>query len=131
MKKAFFIVLLLLLCSTPISYAINYYPSNQLNSDKAIFIDVRSIYAKEYYKSFKPGSIWVDPHSLMEINGFIKDNLSRKDATFVIYCSCPHDEYSIAMTELLEREGFSHVYVLKNGWDILTEQNLITKEGRK
>lgn len=106
----------------------DYYPTENLQDSKASFVDVRSIYAREFYGGMKPGSTWVDSHSIMSINDFLKHNSYDKNQAFVIYCSCPDDEYAIAMAELMDREGYTNVYVLKDGWQVLTEQNLIDKD---
>lgn len=106
----------------------NYYPPDKLQDPSISFVDVRSIYAREFYKGMKSGSIWVDSHSITSINDFLKSNMHEKNKTFVIYCSCPDDEYAIAMAELMEREGYTQVYVLQNGWQVLTEKNLILRD---
>lgn len=103
------------------NFAYNYIMVNDLNTTNGTLIDVRSIYARERDTRFQKGSTWIDPHSLMDINDFLKLNIYNKEQPFIIYCSCPNDEYSIAMAELMDREGFTHVYILKNGWDELVE----------
>lgn len=88
----------------------------------AMYIDIRSINAIEYFKADVPGAIWVNPHSLMDINDFLKS--SNKKKSYIIFCACPHDEYSTALAEMMDREGFTDVSVLHDGWDVLEENNL-------
>lgn len=120
-----FIVLLLFMLIPISTNAYDYLSEADINNKSITYIDIRSENARNRLGGNKPNAIWVDPHSLMKINNFLKDNLNKKDKKFAIFCACPNDEYAIALAEIMEREGYSKVYVLSQGWDILNSHNLI------
>lgn len=119
MKKG--MLLLIALVASMTSYTVAYDVTNTIDST-ATYIDVRSINAKERLHADIKGAIWVDPHSLMDINDFLKS--ADKDKKYIVFCACPHDEYSTAFAELMDREGFTSVIVLKDGWDVLSRNHL-------
>lgn len=123
------IMTLLLFSSIFSANALNFININQLNDISGTYIDVRSIYARERDVRFHKQAIWVDPHSIMDINDFLVQNQHNKQHNFIIYCSCPNEEYAIAMAEIMEREGFTHVYILKGGWDDFVESSYFSQEG--
>lgn len=130
MKRISLCVALLIVLSNS-SYAYHAYPKDKLLTSTATFIDVRSINARQRLQKIKPKALWVDPHSLMEINDFLKSHIKQKDKEFIIYCSCPDDEYAIAMAEIMDREGYTNVYILKDGFNTLDNYNLLVKDVRK
>ena len=95
----------------------------------ATYIDIRSSHTKELLDEDMPGAIWINPQNLLIINNFLKTSDKRKK--YIVFCSCPHDEHSIALAELMDREGYKNVYVLEDGWDIITDNHLTTRRSSK
>ena len=65
------------------------------------------------------------PPKLAHYQQFPKTSDKRKK--YIVFCSCPHDEHSIALAEIMDREGYENVYVLEDGWDILSDNHLTTR----
>lgn len=92
--------------------------------DQAVLIDVRSIYSREGSKRGVPGAIWIDPHNGADLETFMK--YQDKGYNYVIFCSCVDDNYSIRAAQILMKNGFQHVTVLKGGWDAINENGIET-----
>ena len=122
MKKVFIALTILLSCY--VSANANYQITDTLDSS-ATYIDIRSINAKERLGADMKGAIWVDPHSLMDINDFLKS--ADKKKKYIIFCSCPHEEYSTALAEIMNREGFENIFILKDGWDVISNHHLTVR----
>ena len=95
----------------------------------ATYIDIRSSHAKELLNEDMPGAIWVNPQNLLIINNFLKTSDKRKK--YIVFCSCPHDEHSIALAEIMDREGYENVYVLEDGWDIISDNHLTKRRSSR
>jgi|GEM_PF-2745241 rhodanese-related sulfurtransferase len=87
-------------------------------------IDVRSIESREESKKGILDAIWIDPESDSALESF--EQSADKEKTYVVFCSCPEDGYSIQTTKRLVKDGFQHVSVLKGGWDVLINNGIKT-----
>ena len=121
LKKLFRLFVMSICCSIS-SYA---YQTTTTLDMSATYIDIRSSHAKELLGEDMIGAIWVNPQDLLTINNFLKTSDKRKK--YIVFCSCPHDEHSIALAEIMDREGYENVYVLEDGWDILSDNHLTTR----
>lgn len=121
MKKLFLVFAMAICCSIT-SYA---YQTTTTLDMSATYIDIRSAHAKELLGEDMIGAIWVNPQDLLTINNFLKTSDKRKK--YIVFCSCPHDEHSIALAEIMDREGYENVYVLEDGWAILSDNHLTTR----
>ena len=121
LKKLFLLFVMSICCSIN-SYA---YQTTTTLDMSATYIDIRSAHAKELLGEDMVGAIWVNPQNLLTINNFLKTSDKRKK--YIVFCSCPHDEHSIALAEIMDREGYENVYVLEDGWDIISDNHLTTR----
>ena len=121
LKKLFLLFVISICCSIN-SYA---YQTTTTLDMLATYIDIRSSHAKELLGEDMVGAIWINPQNLLTINNFLKTSDKRKK--YIVFCSCPHDEHSIALAEIMDREGYENVYVLEDGWDILSDKHLTTR----
>ena len=92
--------------------------------DQSVLIDVRSIYSREGSKRGVVNAIWIDPHSDTALETFMK--YQDKGYNYVIFCSCVDDNYSIRAAQILMKNGFQHVTVLKGGWNALIDNGIET-----
>lgn len=90
---------------------------------QSTFIDVRSQNSRAKSKQTVPGAIWIDPQSGQALQDFIAT--ADKDKAYIIFCSCVDDNYSIRAAQLLTKNGFKDVKVLKNGWDAISTSGFI------
>lgn len=96
--------------------------------DKPTLIDVRSQNSRANSNLIVPGAIWIDPNSGQALQDFI--NTADKDKPYIIFCSCPDDNYSVRAAQLLTKNGFKDVMVLKDGWDSIVSSGFITLVNR-
>lgn len=80
-----------------------------MNCLSALLITASNVWAYQVIDEILPNAMYID------IN---------KKKSYIIFCACPHDEYSTALAEMMDREGFTDVSVLHDGWDVLEENNL-------
>lgn len=93
--------------------------------DNVTLIDVRSTTSRNRSKLEIPGEVWINPKSGAALDSFLAS--ADKDTSYVIFCSCPDDNYSIRTAQILAKNGFEKVFVLTNGWDVLQKNDSIEK----
>lgn len=84
-------------------------------------LDVRSKNSRANSQQGIAGEVWIDPHSGDALNQFV--NSADKSKPYVIFCSCVDDNYSVRAAQILTKNGFELVFVLKGGWDSLKTTN--------
>ena len=80
--------------------------------DAVQVIDVRSEQSRQRSKKEVPGEIWINPYKKKPLDDFIAQK--DKSKTYMIFCSCPDDGYSIRAAQILFQNGFTNVKVLKD-----------------
>jgi rhodanese-related sulfurtransferase len=101
----------------------------KLVANDTTLIDVRSVNSRSKSKMGLPNSVWINPYSGPELEKFITS--SDKDKSYVVFCSCTDDNYSIRAAQLLTKNGFKNVTVLKGGWDAIVKSGLPTEPLQK
>lgn len=91
--------------------------------DQTTLIDVRSANSREGSNLGVKKAIWIDPKSGSALQDFIAT--ADKSLSYTIFCSCVDDNYSIRAAQLLVKNGFKNVVVLKGGWDALYDNSTI------
>lgn len=99
--------------------SINEYKDNQ---NEFTLLDVRSTTSRERSKLEVPGEVWINPKSGQALEDFEKT--ADKDKHYTVFCSCVDDNYSIRSAQLLTKNGFKHVSVLKGGWDEIIKSDI-------
>lgn len=127
MKKLILTCLLLLLFipsvfAQPISVNFIDIDTYKTTADQTTLIDVRSKNSRTNSKMGVPGAIWIDPASGQALQDFIAK--SDKTKSYTIFCSCVDDNYSIRAAQLLIKNGFQDVKVLKGGWDLIKNSGI-------
>ena len=113
-----------LVYAKPIDYKFITINEYQKVADQSTLIDVRSINSRNKSKLVIPGEVWINPYSGPELAKFIA--ASDKDKPYTVFCSCVDDNYSIRTAQLLAKNGFKNVNVLKDGWDSIVKSGLPT-----
>ncbi|WP_346354722.1 rhodanese-like domain-containing protein [Azotosporobacter soli] len=80
-------------------------------------LDVRSKNSRANSQQGIEGEVWIDPHSGDALNQFVGS--ADKSKPYVIFCSCVDDNYSVRAAQILTKNGFELVFVLRGGWDSL------------
>jgi len=92
--------------------------------NKTTVIDVRSANGRAKSRFGIPSAIWIDPDSGPAIDNFIAT--ADKMKPYTIFCACTHDEHSIQAAQLLTKNGFKHITVLKGGWKAIIVSDINT-----
>lgn len=80
--------------------------------DAVQVIDVRSEQSRQRSRKEVVGEIWINPYKRKPLDDFIAQQ--DKSKTYMIFCSCPDDGYSIRAAQILFQNGFTNVKVLKD-----------------
>jgi rhodanese-related sulfurtransferase len=97
--------------------------------DNVILIDVRSVKSRSLSRQEIPGEIWLNPKNDEALDSFLAT--ADHEQSYVVFCSCPEDKYSIQMAKVLTCHNFAKVFVLKDGWDALRRETDIEKASIK
>jgi len=92
------------------------------NADHTTLLDVRSVNSRTKSNQAIPGEIWINPYSGNILQNFITS--ADKNVSYTIFCSCVDDNYSIRAAQILLKNEFKNVTVLKGGWDKLTKSGI-------
>jgi rhodanese-related sulfurtransferase len=92
------------------------------NRHEITMIDVR--HADAFAQSHIPGSLAMP---LASLEGMI--DMIPKDKTIVLYCTCPHDESSVAAAQILIGRGVKNVFALYGGLDAWRSLGYPTESG--
>lgn len=131
MKTKFSIVLLFTLIFTlftstlyasPIPYKFISVDQYKQSQDKITLLDVRSVMSRSRSNLEIKDAIWIDPYSGKALEDFLSSH--DKDKQYVIFCSCTEDNYSIRAAQILSKNEFKNVKVLKNGWDSIKSSDI-------
>lgn len=82
-------------------------------ADSVQMIDVRSVQSRNRSGMEVSKEIWIDPYKKAPLDKFIAEQ--NKNKSYVVFCSCPDDGYSIRAAQILSQKGFQNVSVLKDG----------------
>lgn len=122
-----FLCLLVILISIP-AYAtpikVNFISIENYKSsaENTTLLDVRSSKSRINSNQIVSGAIWIDPNSGQALQDFIAT--SDKAKSYTIFCSCVDDNYSIRAAQLLTKNRFQNVKVLKGGWDSIKNSGM-------
>lgn len=97
---------------------------DQLRDDVTV-IDVRSVSSRQRSQQELPEELWINPHDGLATEQFLAT--ADKKKTYIVFCSCPDDGYSIRTAERLTQHGFQSVFVLKGGWNEISKSNVELK----
>lgn len=127
MKKLILTCLLLLLFipsvfAQPISVNLIDIDTYQTTADQTTLIDVRSKNSRTNSKMGVYGAMWIDPASGQAFQDFV--STADKNKSYTIFCSCIDDNYSIRAAQMLTKNGFQNVKVLKGGWDAIKNSGI-------
>lgn len=92
--------------------------------EQVIALDVRSDNSRQRSKLILPGAKWIDPYSGQALKDFL--GTADKSKSYVIFCSCTDDNYSIRTAQILAKNGFDLVFVLQGGWDAIINSGMET-----
>lgn len=92
------------------------------NQSGITLLDVRSTNSRERSKLTVPREIWINPKSGQALDSFVVT--ADKEKSYTVFCSCVDDNYSIRAAQLLTKNGFKHVSVLKGGWDEIIKSGI-------
>ena len=131
MKKQLLLLLVLLsilvmptVLANPIEVPFSTIEQYKETVGQSILIDVRSTYSRGDSKKGIQGAIWIDPHSGDALENF--EQKEDKAKSYIVFCSCKDDGYSIRAAQILLKNGFQHVSVLKGGWDAILKDGVKT-----
>lgn len=83
------------------------------SADSVQMVDVRSVQSRHRSGMEVAKEIWIDPYKKAPLDKFIAGQ--DKNKAYVVFCSCSDDGYSIRAAQILSRNGFKNVSVLKDG----------------
>ena len=90
--------------------------------EKFQVVDVRSVTSRTNNGKEVAGEIWINPHKKKAIDDFV--STQDKNLAYLIYCSCLDDGYSIRAAQILYRNDFKNVFVLKDGSECIKSGKL-------
>lgn len=91
-------------------------------ADSVQMVDVRSVQSRSRSGMEVSGEIWIDPYKKDPLDKFIAEQ--DKNKAYVVYCSCKDDGYSIRTAQILSKNGFKNVSVLKDGSAVIKDNLL-------
>jgi rhodanese-related sulfurtransferase len=92
-------------------------------NEPVTIVDVRDTHSYVDSSGKIKGSIYVKLRRLRYRLGFAPLKDVPHDSEIVTYCACPNDEASIRAAQILQDAGFTHVRVLKGGWQMWLKIN--------